>query len=91
MIFQDESGDMNMELPCSCDAELDCEIVGNALSSPLFIQERKKPANLRQVYHSYEESLCQLSPFFTHTQERGNLYTNKVRVKNKSQVSTWKK
>ena len=75
MIFQDESGDINMELSYSCDAELDCEIIGNALSSPLFIQERKKPANLRQAYHSYEESLCQLSPFFTHTHKNGETCT----------------
>ena len=39
------------------DAELDDETIGRALSSPLFIQERAEPANLRQTYHSFEESL----------------------------------
>ena len=40
-----------------CDAELDDETIGRALSSPLFIQEREEPADRRQAYHSYEESL----------------------------------
>ena len=52
MIFQDESSDIHTEPSYSCDAELDDEIVGKALSSPLFIQEREEPANLRQAYHS---------------------------------------
>ena len=58
-IFQDESG----ELSCSFDAEVDDETIGRALSSPLFIQEREEPADRRQVYHSYEEVCCQLSPY----------------------------
>ena len=37
MIFQDESGDIDTEPSYSCDAELDDEIIGKALSSPLFI------------------------------------------------------
>ena len=41
MIFQDESGDIDTEPSYSCDAELDDEIIGKALSSPLFIQERR--------------------------------------------------
>ena len=57
MIFQDESGDIDTEPSYSCDAELDDEIVGKALSSPLFTQEREEPANRRQAYHSHEESL----------------------------------
>ena len=32
---------------------------------------------------------CHLSPF-SHTQERGDPYTNLVRVKNESQVAKWK-
>ena len=43
MIFQDESGDIDTEPSYSCDAELDDEIIGKGLSSPLFIQEREKP------------------------------------------------
>ena len=54
MIFQDESGDIDTEPSYSCDAELDDEIIGKALSSPLFIQEREEPANRRQAYHSHE-------------------------------------
>ena len=40
---------------------------GKALSSPLFIQEREEPANLRQAYHSHEESLLPAQSFFAHT------------------------
>ena len=42
MIFQDESGDMDTEPSYSCDAELDDETIGKALSSPLLIQEREE-------------------------------------------------
>ena len=65
-IFQDESGDIDTEPSYSCDAELDDEIIGKALSSPLFIEERQEPANLRQAYHSHEESLLSAQSFFTH-------------------------
>ena len=67
MIFQDESGDIDTELSYQCDAELDDEIIGKELSSPLFIQEREEPANLRQAYHSHEESLLPAESFFAHT------------------------
>ena len=50
-----------------CDAELDDELVGKALSSPLFIQEREKPANLRQTYHSHEECSLPAQSFCTRT------------------------
>ena len=66
-IFQDESGDIDTEHSYSCDAELDDELIGKALSSPLFILEREEPANLRQAYHSYEESLLPAQSFFAHT------------------------
>ena len=39
------------------DTELSDETIGRALSSPLFIQEREEPADRRQAYHSFEESL----------------------------------
>ena len=67
VIIQDESGDIDTEPSYSCDAELDDEIIGKALSSPLFIQEREEPANLRQAYHSHEESLLPAQSFFAHT------------------------
>ena len=67
MIFQDESGDIDTEPSYSCDAELDDEILGKALSSPLFIQKRGESADRRQAYHSYEESLLPAVFFFTHT------------------------
>ena len=70
MIFQDESGDIDTEPSFSCDAELDDELVGKALSSPLFIQEREEPANRRQAYHSHEESLLPAQSFFAHTSTR---------------------
>ena len=66
-IFQDESVDIDTELSYSCDAELDDELIGKALSSPLFIQEREEPANLRQTYHSHEESLLPAQSFFAHS------------------------
>ena len=67
MVFQDESGDIDMEPSYSCDAELDDEIIGKALSSPLFIQEREERANRRQAYHSHEESLLPAQSFFAHS------------------------
>ena len=67
MIFQEESGDIDTEPSYLCDAELDDETIGKALSSPMFIQEREEPANLRQAYHSHEESLLPAQSFFAHT------------------------
>ena len=89
MIFQDESGDIDTEPSYLSDAELDDETIGTALSSPLFIQERGEPANLRQTYHSHEESLLPAQSF-SHVQERKDFYTKFVRVKNGNQVATWK-
>ena len=66
-IFQDESVDIDTEQSYSCDAELDDELIGKALSSPLFIQEREEPANLRQIYHPHAESLLPAQSFFTRT------------------------
>ena len=66
MIFLDESGDLDTEPSYLCDAELDDETIGKALSSPLFIQEREEPADRRQAYHSREESLLPAQSFFTH-------------------------
>ena len=66
-IFWDESVDTDTEPSYSCDAELDDELIGKALSSPLFTQEREEPANLRQHYHSREESLLPAQFFFTRT------------------------
>ena len=62
----DESVDIDTELTYSCDTELDDETIGKASSSPLFIQEREEPANLRQAYHSHEESLLPAQSFFAH-------------------------
>ena len=53
-IFQNESVNIDTEPSYSCDAELDDELIGKALSSPLFTQEREEPANLGQTYHSHE-------------------------------------
>ena len=39
------------------DAKLSDDTIGRALSSPLFTQERQEPADRRQAYHSFEESL----------------------------------
>ena len=64
MIFQEASGDTDTDP--SYDAERDDEIIGKALSSPLFIQEREEPADRRQAYHSHEESLLPTQSFFAH-------------------------
>ena len=63
MIFKEESGDKDTEPSYLCDAELDDETIGKALSSPLFIQEREEPADRRQAYHSHEESLLPTQAF----------------------------
>ena len=63
-IFQNESVDTETEPSYSFDAELDDELIRKALSSPLFTQEREESANLRQTYHSHEESLLP-AHFFT--------------------------
>ena len=90
-IFQNESVDIDTEPSYSCDAELDDELIGKALSSPLFTQEREEPANLRQTYHSHEESLLPAQSFFTRT-STGDPCTNQVQIclKNGNQVATWK-
>ena len=90
-IFQNESVDMDTEPSYSCDAELDDELIGKALSSPVFIQEREEPANLRQSYHSHEEVCCQLS-LFSHVQVRRDPCANPVQIilKDGNQVATWK-
>ena len=83
-IFQEESGDIETEPSYSCDVELDDEIIGKALSSPLFIQEREEPANLRQAYHSHEESLLPAQSFFTRTSTVRPVYEPSSSQKRKS-------
>ena len=55
IILQEESGDKDTEPSYMCDAELDDETIGKALSSPLFIHEREEPADRRQAYHSLKD------------------------------------
>ena len=88
-IFQDETVDIDTEPSYWCDAELDDEIIGKAPSSPLFIHEREEPADRRQAFTLMKKVCCQPSPF-SHTQVRGDPYTNLVRLKNGKQVATWK-
>ena len=66
VIFQNESVDIDTDPSYSCDAELDDELVGKALPSPLFTQDREEPADRRQAYHSHEESLLSAQSFFAH-------------------------
>ena len=73
-IFQNESVDKNTEPSYSFGAELDDELIRKALSSPLFIQEREGPANLRQTYHSQEESLLPAQSFFKRTSTERPVY-----------------
>ena len=51
---------------------------GKARSSPLF-QGLEEPANLRQAYHSHEQSLLPAQSF-SHAQVRRDLYTNQVQL-----------
>ena len=85
--------DTDTEPSYSCDAELDDELTGKALSSPLFTQEREEPSNLRQNYHSHEKKVCcQLSPF-SHVQVGETRARTKFRFVSKTgrnQVATWK-
>ena len=65
IFFQEQSSDT---VPShQHDLEIDDETVGRALSSPLFVQEREEPADRRQVYYSFEESLLSSQSFFTRT------------------------
>ena len=90
-IFQDESVDIDIELSYSGDAELDDELIGKALSLPLFIQEREEPANLRQIYHSHDESLLPAQYSFTRTStERPSSNPILTCLKNGNQVATQK-
>ena len=77
------------ELSYSCDAELDDEIIGKAPSSPLFIQEREEPANLRQAYHCHEESLLPFQSFSAHKYGETRTRTEFV-SKNGNQFATRK-
>ena len=90
MIFQDESGDIDTEPSYLCDAELDDETIGKALSSPLFIQEREEPADRRQAYHSHEESLLPAQSFFAHTRTGRPVHELSSCQKNESQVAKLK-
>ena len=73
-IFQNESVDIDTEPSYSCDAELDDELARKALSSPLFTQERDETANVRQTYHSHEESSLPAQSFFTRTSTSRPVY-----------------
>ena len=79
-IFQVESVDIDTEPSWSCDAELDDETIGKAVSSPLFIQEREEPANLRLTYHSQEESLLPAQSFFYTHKYPGDQCANQVQI-----------
>ena len=63
IIFGDESSDKDVVPSYLFDAELDDETIGRALSSPPFIQKREEPADRRQAYHSFEESLLPTQSF----------------------------
>ena len=70
IIFQEESGDKETEPSYLCDAELDDETIGIALSPPLVTQERGESADRRQAHHSHEESLLPAQSFFAHSRTR---------------------
>ena len=88
MIFQDESGDIDTEPSNLCDTELDDETIGkSAIFTTVFSGARTED----KLTTLMKKVCCQLSPFsHTHTQERGDPYTNLVRANNESQVAKWK-
>ena len=88
-IFQNESVDIDAEPSYSFDAEFDDELIRKALSSPLFTQEREEPVNLRQTYHSQEESLLPAQSFFARASSGRPAYEPSSDV-NGNQVPTWK-
>ena len=79
IIFQEQSSDKDTVPSYLCDAELDDETIGKALSSPLFIQEREEPANRRQAYHSSGESLLPAQSFSVSLKNGRDPCTNLVR------------
>ena len=91
VIFQNDSVDIDREPSYSFDAELDDELIGKALSSPLFTQEREEPANLRQTYHSHEEKFVTSSVLFHTTSTGRPVYEpSSICLRNGNQVATWK-
>ena len=84
MIFQEESGDKDKVFWYLCDAEIDDETIGKALSSPLFIQERGESADRRQAYHSCEESLLPAQSFFAPARTGRPVHELSSRQKRKS-------
>ena len=75
------------------DAELDDETIGKALSSPLFIQEREEPADRRQAYHSYEESLLPARSFSVYHSRTGrpvHELSSLSSCSRENQVAKWK-
>ena len=70
-IFQNESVDIDTVL-VRCGTRR--WLIGKALSSPLFTQEREEPANLRQTCHSHEESLLPAQSYFTRTSTERPVY-----------------
>ena len=69
-----------------CDVELDDETIGKALSSPLMMKNQRTADKLITLM---KKVCCQLSP--SHTQERGDPYTNLVRANNEHQVAKRRK
>ena len=88
VIFQNESVDVDTEPSYSFDAELDVELVRKALSSPLFTQKREEPANLRQTYHSHEESLLPAQSFFARTSTGRPVYEPSSDLSQKTEIKS---
>ena len=70
MIFQEESGDINTEPSYLCDAELDDETIGKALSSLLFFRSEKNQWTEDKLITLLKKFCCQPSPCLSVMQER---------------------
>ena len=88
MIFRDESGDIDTQPSYLCDAELDDEFIGRALSSPPFIQQREEPVDRRQAYHSFEESLLPAQSFSVCHSRTGRLVNEFGSLRSRSRENT---
>ena len=89
IIFQEESGDKDT-VPRAC-------VTRNTTMKPsekrylhhCSFRSEKNQRTEDKLITLMKKVCCQLSPL-SHTQERGDPYTNLVRVKNESQVAKWK-
>ena len=70
------TGDIDTEPSVSCDVELDDKTIGKPLSSPPIIRVPQEPADWKQAWHSYAESLMPAQYFSVYHARTGEPYMN---------------